>query len=557
MKHGRSWHQWIAGLVLTGLAWLSVACGGQAPTATGGPAVPTGQGGAPPAETATVAPSPTATMPPTATPTQPPSPIPTWTPTPLYQANAPISVDNVGQLQPLVRVGRAEPLTLVWSPDGQTLAVGSRAGIHLLDGDTLETLAVLDTGGTDTIRFSPDGRWLAEGFNGRLHYEEAETDWLTIWDLSDNTLVVRLDLKFNAFSFQFLPEESSLVVTGITTKISPNIGIVSYRVHIQRFDLQSGRSLSYVTYQPPGEKFGSSWLIDGGRMVFVKGERAFRWLDVHTGQVLYEMAKQPDYSQSTAVGTWLAYTDQEKAPQQVRLIDAKTQEVVRTLRVDEPIDSLFLAPENDGWLCAQLETKRICWDLATLKVAETRPLPAQGVWQVNPVNGRVVQFLDRSLVLKEADGTVLAAVEDFFNLNHRVRFSPDGQMLAVFNSPADGGLWLDLFDTATMHRRAHVPLAGPDTRGAGAHMDFGGGFIFAVEGDHPLLYVVDPQAGSLVATISITGESAIHLDAATDGSRVLVGSNIGLYMVSWPGGQVDTVFDVGTFMGGVALDEAG
>ena len=63
----------------------------------------------------------------------------------------------------IARLGRGREPDIVFSPDGQSLAMGTSLGIWLYDLATLSPIALWETerGMVGRIAFSSDGKWLA------------------------------------------------------------------------------------------------------------------------------------------------------------------------------------------------------------------------------------------------------------------------------------------------------------------------------------------------------------------------------------------------------------
>jgi WD40 repeat protein len=78
----------------------------------------------------------------------------------------PITAENVEQLEQLAMLGRGWVRVVAWSPDGETLAVGSSGGIWLYSAENLGATPRLLEGHMATIysvAWSLDGTLLASG----------------------------------------------------------------------------------------------------------------------------------------------------------------------------------------------------------------------------------------------------------------------------------------------------------------------------------------------------------------------------------------------------------
>jgi|GEM_PF-3883150 len=111
--------------------------------------------------------TPPAPLPPLASPplvSSPPSfilPVLAGTPVPLPRE--PITPDNVDQIQQLAMWGRGIAKHATFSPDGQTLAIGTTAGVWLHDAKTLELRRfILTDGEVMAMAFLADGQLMVQ-----------------------------------------------------------------------------------------------------------------------------------------------------------------------------------------------------------------------------------------------------------------------------------------------------------------------------------------------------------------------------------------------------------
>ncbi len=127
----------------------------------------------------------------------------------------PITLDNVDHLQTVAELGTGRASGIAWSPDGETLAVGTPRGIALYEGglDTTPRLLRTSSGGSYTrpLAFSPDGTRIAV----------LETDAVRIWDVASGVETTPLETDgadFTYGSLAFSPDGRWIAAGGGTYK---------------------------------------------------------------------------------------------------------------------------------------------------------------------------------------------------------------------------------------------------------------------------------------------------------------------------------------------------
>jgi WD40 repeat protein len=215
----------------------------------------------PPSKTATLTPLPTSTQTSTPKPILTPTPTSTetvqWddqglslTPIPLF--NEIILPVNIDRLDALAAWGNGRANTIVLSPDGNTLAVGTGIGAFLYDSLNFGYITSLPTPfPVHSIAFSPDNLFVALG---------QSQGWIDFYELERQTLVTRLSIIGVPFAN---PHKVTVLFSGggayltYLTKTTNNLYInrwstASWRA-VGAFVMDSGL-VTYVT--PPADLVG-------------------------------------------------------------------------------------------------------------------------------------------------------------------------------------------------------------------------------------------------------------------------------------------------------------
>ena len=136
---------------------------------------------------------------------------------------------------------------LAFSPDGQTLAVGSDEGVNLLDVDTGKNVATPQQSFSPTVAFSPDGRLLASN----------SPDGIRLWDVSMRKTVMTLHSgEWSSGSpVAFSPDGDTLITGTSSGKIilwdtETARNIATRQAH--------GESVFFAAFSPDGKTIASA-----------------------------------------------------------------------------------------------------------------------------------------------------------------------------------------------------------------------------------------------------------------------------------------------------------
>ncbi|MCG9128218.1 hypothetical protein JT359_11505 [Candidatus Poribacteria bacterium] len=105
----------------------------------------------------------------------------------------------------IARLGRGSEPKLAFSPDGQSLAIGTCIGLWLYDLATLSPVALwnLGQGVVESVAFSPNGKWIAASCSGRM---------LNIWNVQSGTFWTQVKLETYVDNVTFSQDNQYIAV---------------------------------------------------------------------------------------------------------------------------------------------------------------------------------------------------------------------------------------------------------------------------------------------------------------------------------------------------------
>jgi WD40 repeat protein/tetratricopeptide (TPR) repeat protein len=391
----------------------------------------------PPTVVVITLPPPAAT--PTATP-EPPTPTPTAAlpvrpGTPAPQPEVIISADKVDQVVPLAHWGRGTANEVVYSPDGQMVAVATSLGIYLYDSETLEEMRFIEADGwVRSVAFSPDGGTLASGSDAKK---------VQLWRAVDGSLLRTLEGHTDWVRSVAFSPDGQILASGADDR-TVRLWRVSDGALLRVLKGHSNEVWS-AAFSPDGAMLASAScgeLVDGWNCV--KGEiylwrvsdgSLLRTLEGHAGWVR-RVAFSPD-------GATLASGSDDNT---VRLWRADDGVLLHTLREHaSDVYSVAFSPDSAKLASASSDSTVRLWRVSDQALLRTLEEHTDQVWSVafSPDGANLLSASwDGSVRLWQVeDGSPLRMLEGYIARVRDVAFSPDRAMLAASSDDNVVRLW--------------------------------------------------------------------------------------------------------------------
>ena len=336
-----------------------------------------------------------------------------------------ITAANAASLELVARWGRGTIEEIVWSPDGEMVAIAGSIGVHLYDAQTFETLAYFETGvWAYAVAFSPDGTLLAAGL---------EDATIRLWRIADQTPLQTLEGHSGAvWSVAFSPD-GSLLASG------------SADSDINLWSLPDGSFVRQLT----GHLYGVytvDFSPDGQLVASGGGDNTVRlWNTADGTQIsgqmgharrVYSVAFSPD-------GTILASGSQDDT---LRLWDVADGVVIETLSGHtDDVNAVAFSPDGSLLASASSDGTARLWqvaDAALVRQTENRTDAVASVAFSPDGNTIAVGAIDGTFqTWQAADGASEQIFDGLADVVRCLDYSPDGTRLAAGYSDGKIRLW--------------------------------------------------------------------------------------------------------------------
>jgi serine/threonine protein kinase/Tol biopolymer transport system component len=288
--------------------------------------------------------------------------------------STPINPENANRVQMIAYyLGKADIISIDYSPDGSLLVLGTSKGIYLFHADSLQLVTTFDQNkNINEVVFSPDGKTLASCAND---------DSIRLWDISNGYLIETLEGHNNV--------------------------------------------VKSIAFSPNGKILASGSIDNTIKLWNLKNGKLIETLNGHTNFV-ESVAFSPD-------GKTLASGSDDNT---IIIWDVASGEMLKTLQGHtKMVDSVAFSPDGKTLASASWDQTVKLWDVSSGQLL--RPLEGYTGYVYHVAfspNGKILATgeSDPSYKLWDvADGKLLFTLKDPGTGGKGIVFSPDGSVLAT------------------------------------------------------------------------------------------------------------------------------
>lgn len=463
----------------------------------------------------------------------------------------PVTLDNVTALTQLVQIGKGEPHTAAWSPDGTMVALATGTGVHLFDGYTMELLAALQSGYTTKMAWSQDGTLLA------LCSSASAGDEIQVWDVTSMEKKYSITQKRSIEDLYIDQKNNSLVALGQQQSGNGQYNEPLYKAFLDVYNLKTGKKKDdSVAFVAEDKGLMNLSLSNNGGIVFGAGlKKCYIW---HAkGKLFYSGSiVMPMNAFSVSDASISVILDLMKS-NSIQIIDRKTGKKtsdvalpkrVKEMELNEETQELILYTSK-GYVVYNLETQEITADVSFYK-------NFGGTVFLSPDRSRVFQIYGAELRLVDLTAETQLGVQIGYEARAEQVAVSNDRLAASKGSSYNNDTQLLLWDLNTLASIAVI-------KGKECSEDISDVF-FTPDGSELITYdwgeanlnIWNAADGSRSRDISLDAD-IYSANLSADGSTIAIGHGGFAGYLPFTGTGSENTFYVESFVSSVSLSENG
>lgn len=468
-----------------------------------------------------------------------------------HTACQPVTVGNVAALAQLAQIGKGEPDSAAWSPDGTVVALSTGTGVHLFDGYSMRLLGILQSGLTSAMAWSQDGALLA------LVTSVSAGDEIQVWDVAAREKKYAITQTRVIEDLYIDQKNNSLLALGQSQIGADKYGAPRYKAFLDTYNLKTGKKKAdSVSFSDEGGSLMMMSLSNGGGYVFGAGlSKCYLWNA--KGHLFYSAATAFPLNCVSESGATISVILDWARPNSLQIIDRKTKKKTASVSLPYNVGKMELDEEAQevilytlkGYLVYSLETQELVANEAYYKNFGGTLWLSRDRGRAFQISGSLIRLIDLNAE------TVLGEQNGYESQVSKVAVSAD-RLAASKGSSYNNDVRLLLWDFDTLQSIAAVKgkelsatiqeiLFLPDETEL---LTYGWG--------EDTLKLWNAADGSKARDIATDG-SVQSVSVSKDGSALAIGHAGYAGVLPLDGAGRESVFAMVSFVGSVSLSEDG